>query len=76
MKKTVKKFSVADKLQVKRKIFNIVTDIEGKYVGEQQPQRSFEQHSQNRQHRFTSFPQTNQEQFFDLQPNTKQQFVS
>lgn len=42
MKKTVKKFSVANKLQVKRKIFNIVTDIEGKYVGVQQPQRSFE----------------------------------
>lgn len=35
MKKTVKKFSVADKLLVKRKIFNIVTDIEEKYVGEQ-----------------------------------------
>lgn len=32
--KTVKTFFIADKLQVKRKIFYIVTDLEGKYVGE------------------------------------------
>jgi len=38
MKRTIKKFCVADKLLVKRKVFNIVSDIEGKYVGEEQPQ--------------------------------------
>lgn len=39
MKKIVKKFCVTDKLIVKRKLFNIISDVEGKYVGEEQPQR-------------------------------------
>lgn len=38
MKMTVKKFSVSDRLSVKRKVFNIVAEIEEKkYAGEQQP---------------------------------------
>ncbi|KAL4103870.1 hypothetical protein QTP88_019205 [Uroleucon formosanum] len=79
MKRTVKKFSVADKLLVKRKIFNIVSDVEGKYVGEEQPQRqqSYGQNIQYKNHSLTSFPQTTHENvIFNLTPNTQQQFVS
>jgi len=79
MKRTVKKFSVADKLLVKRKVINIVSDIEGKYVGEEQPQRqqSYGQNIQYKNHSLTSFPQTTQEHvIFNLTPNTQQQFIS
>lgn len=71
--------SVADKLLVKRKVFNIVSDIEGKYGGEEQPQRqqSYGQNIQYKNHSLTSFPQTTQENvMFNLAPNTQQQFVS
>lgn len=78
MKRTVKKFCVADKLLVKRKVFNIVSDIEGKYVGEEQPQSQqwYGQKTQYRHHSLTSFPQTAEEHVFNLTPNTQQQFVS
>jgi len=79
MERTVKKFSVADKLLVKRKVFNIVSDVEGKYVGEEQPQRqqSYGQNIQYKNHSLTSFPQTTQENvLFNLTSNTQQQFIS
>lgn len=60
MKMTVKKFSVADKLLVKRKIFNIVSDVEGKCIGEEQPQRqqSYGQNIQYKNHSLKSCMQT------------------
>jgi len=78
MKRTVKKFCVADKLLVKRKVFNIVSDIEGKYVGEEQPQSQqwYGQKTQYRHHSLTLFPQTTEEHVLNLTPNTQQQFVS
>lgn len=57
MKRTVKKFYVADNLLMKRRLFNIVSDIEGKYVGEEQPlhQQLYGQNIQHRCHSLTSF---------------------
>ncbi|CAH1399663.1 unnamed protein product [Nezara viridula] len=37
MKKTIKKFSAADKLLVKRQLFNMVAEIEEKYVNDRLP---------------------------------------